>query len=168
MQFDPVWFRIWMEFYFTPRSVLHIQTMSWGAIRLFSSSQCPRKGLSGNGAGYKDIILNILFLPLYMLFFSNLDENGKCLPGTTRRCCRYPLTLTLWILLVDHNLPPHPRGFWFPLVCLHITGIWFTPSPQWVSVFSVCFVVRPQGEGLHIWAHLYIDLGYFLGCERRR
>lgn len=45
------------------------------------------------------------------------------------------------------NLPPHPQGFWFPPVCLHITSFWFTPSPLWMCAFSV--FVLPSGPGVN-------------------
>lgn len=75
----------------------------------------------------------------------------------------------------SHNLPPHPQGSWFPLVCLHITCFWFTPSPLWMwvraCVLDVCF-----SSGLAVNAcmfgciYLYecTFLSYSLGCETGR
>lgn len=75
----------------------------------------------------------------------------------------------------SHNLPPHPQGSWFPLVCLHITCFWFTPSPLWMwvraCVLDVCF-----SSGLEVNAcmfgciYLYecTFLSYSLGCETGR
>lgn len=128
-------------------------------IESFSSSQCPRLPSFYNNGLWKGRLLRVhrkttwdkrmsCWIFSFYLFTRSCSQMRMKM-GTSHRNNEKILqifpTLTLWILFVDHNLPPHPQGFWFPLFCLHITCFWFTPSPLWECVFKCLFCRQASG-----------------------
>lgn len=124
--------------------------IKWNSNGSFSSSldQCSLRNHSGY---YHYCAEDLVSLFLFTDVVETSHRNNEKLP-----------TLSLWILFDDHNLCPHPQGFWLPLVCLHVTRFWFSLSPVWVCALGVCLAIRPRGERLHILAHLKINQFFWL------
>lgn len=89
-----------------------------------------------------------------------VDTNCRYSPLS---CYKFSVSITIflpilrasdfpWSVCIQHAFDLHP----VPCEC----------------VFSVCFFLRPQSVGLHVWVHLslwkFIFLSYFLGCETGR